>query len=103
VESQRIGGQFGVVKGLQEGIGPPPPGTLLGMLLAIMVLLGLELPAMAAATTRVRAVTRINNFISRSPFESLIWGRASLERGIRCPRRPGIEFKELSVQVFRCN
>jgi hypothetical protein len=63
-------------------MGPPPPGTLLGILDASIEDVGFEFPATAAATTRVRAAIRIISFINRSPLKitnqgeegSPLWG-----------------------------
>ena len=55
------------MNGLQEGMGPPPPGTLLWMLEAISGVMEAGLLATAAAMTRVSARMRINSFIIRSP------------------------------------
>jgi hypothetical protein len=49
-------------------MGPPPPGTLLWMLEAMVEVLATEFPATAARTTRVNAKIRIINFISKSPL-----------------------------------
>ena len=55
--------------GSQVGIGPPPPGTLLGVTEAIVAVAGDEFPAKAAAMMRVRANIRIISFIDRSPLK----------------------------------
>lgn len=51
------------VNGLHDGIGPPPPGTLLYRLEATTEVLEAEPPAARAATTRVRAEMRTISFI----------------------------------------
>ena len=61
-------GQF-ELNGLQAGMGPPPPGTLLWMLDAILEVLATESPATTARTTRVKAKMRIISFIGRSPLK----------------------------------
>ena len=55
------------MNGLQVGIGPPPPGTLLGVMEAIVEVLDEEFPAKAAAMMRVSANIRIISFIDTSP------------------------------------
>jgi hypothetical protein len=50
-------------------MGPPPPGTLLGVMAATVGVLGEEFPAKAAVATRARAEMRIMSFISRSPSD----------------------------------
>ena len=57
-------GQLGLLKGLQAGMGPPPPGTLLGVMEATAEVRATELLARAAAAIRVRAQMRIISFIS---------------------------------------
>jgi hypothetical protein len=57
------------LKGLQTGIGPPLPGTLLWISVATVAVAVSELPAAAAATTRARAARRMISFMSRFSFE----------------------------------
>jgi hypothetical protein len=77
-----MGGQF-CVNGLQVGIGPPPPGTLLGVMEATVEFLGEEFPAKAAARMRVRASMRIISFIDTSPPKVVCVGYVLLpESGI---------------------
>jgi hypothetical protein len=59
-------GQFGFVNGSQVGMGPPPPGTLLGVSTTVVVFEE-RFPLNANAMTRVSNEIRIAFDISKSP------------------------------------
>jgi hypothetical protein len=67
-----------VVKGLQVGIGPPPPGTLLGVTDDEAAVFDKRFPKNTELITRVSIEIRIVFAISKSPSEVVggccLWG-----------------------------